>query len=378
MENLGHTARLMLGITWIFVIILSTYAYAQPSKMFFVNIVAKDLCGRRITSIDDENATLVLTFTTPDGSKFSFVAGLSPNGTTFFMFQLPSYVPGIDKEIVPGTILNISLYFKGVLIEPVSGPGPIVLGNQSGNLKLEYVFPVGDLYLRPVLADTKEPLANVTVALNFIRYVSWGWKYTEKPKLTNNSGIAAFSKIPLAYDSRSQIVVVVKTSKFTPYIKHPQDENHVIANWNLSDLLKARNLQLTCSMGPVDVLTTFLSFTGSMELVEHLRNESLRLQQNIATLQKNAEEKEKVATALFNENIQLKKQIEELKLNLSQLQTEVRSLQVKNGELEQQLRATQNEANIYKLVALLSVALLVLALLLVKRKLPRSSVSSKT
>uniref|UniRef100_A0A7C1CD56 Uncharacterized protein n=1 Tax=Thermofilum adornatum TaxID=1365176 RepID=A0A7C1CD56_9CREN len=124
--------------------------------------------------------------------------------------------------------------------------------------------------------------------------------------------------------------------------------------------------------------TTFLSFTGSIELVEHLRNESLRLQQNIATLQKNAEEKEKVATALFNENIQLKKQIEELQSNLSQLQTEVRSLQVKNGELEQQLRATQNEANIYKLVALLSIALLVLALLLVKRKLPRSSVSSKT
>jgi len=131
-------------------------------------------------------------------------------------------------------------------------------------------------------------------------------------------------------------------------------------------------------MGPVDVPTTFLSFTGSIELVEHLRNESLRLQQNIATLQKNAEEKEKVATALFNENIQLKKQIEELQSNLSQLQTEVRSLQVKNGELEQQLRATQNEANIYKLVALLSIALLVLALLLVKRKLPRSSVSSKT
>jgi hypothetical protein len=376
MENLGRTARLMLSITWIFVIILSINAYAQPSNMFFLNIIVKDLCGRRITSIDDENATLILTLTTPDGSKFSFAAALSPSGTTFLMFQIPSYVPGIDKEIVPGTILNISLYFKGVLIEPVSGPGPIVLGNQSGGLNLEYVFPVGDLSFRPVLADTKEPLANVSVALNFFRSV--GWRYKEKPRLTNNSGIAAFSKIPLAYDSRSQIVVVIKTTKFTPYIKHPQDENLVIANWNLSDLLKARDLQLTCSMGPVDVPTTFLSFTGSMELVEHLRNETLRLQQNIATLQKNAEEKENVTTALFNENIQLKKQIEELQLNLSRLQEEVRSLQVKNGELEQQLRATQNEANIYKLVALLSVALLVLALLLLKSKLPRSSVSSKS
>ena len=67
MENLGHTARLMLSITWIFVIILSINAYAQPSNMFFLNIIVKDLCGRRITSIDDENATLVLTFTTPDG-----------------------------------------------------------------------------------------------------------------------------------------------------------------------------------------------------------------------------------------------------------------------------------------------------------------------
>jgi hypothetical protein len=376
MENLGHTARLMLSITWIFVIILSINAYAQPSKMFFVNIIVEDLCGRRITSNDDENATLVLTFTTPDGSKFSIGRGLSQYGIEPIIFQIPSYVPGIDKEIVPGTILNISLYFKGVLIEPVSGPGPIVLGNQSGSLNLEYVFPVGDLYLRPVLADIKEPLANVSVALNFFRSV--GWRYTEKPRLTNNSGIVAFSKIPLAYDSRSQIVVVVKTSKFTPNIKHPQDENLVIANWNLSDLLKARNLQLTCSVGPLDVPTSFLSFTGSMELVEHLRNESLQLQQNITMLQKNAEEKENVVTELSNENIQLKKQIEELQLNLSQLQTEVRSLQVKNGELEQQLTATQNEANIYKLVALLSIALLVLTLLLVKRKQPRSSVSSKT
>jgi hypothetical protein len=376
MENLGHTARLMLGITWIFVIILSINAYAQPSNMFFLNIIVKDLCGRRITSIDDENATLILTLTTPDGSKFMFPRGLSQYGIELIAFQIPSYVPAIDKEIVPGTILNISLYFKGVLIEPVSGPGPIVLGNQSGSIKLEYVFPVGDIYFRPVLADTKEPLANVSVELNFFKSV--GWRYKEKPRLTNNSGIAAFSKIPLVYDSRSQIVVVVKTTKFTPYIRHPQDENLVIANWNLSDLLKARDLQLTCSMGPVDVPTTFLSFTGSMELVEHLRNESLRLQQNIATLQKNAEEKENVVTALFNENIQLKKQIEELQLNLSRLQEEVRSLQVKNGELEQQFRAAQNEANIYKLVALLSIALLVLAVLLVKRKLPRSSTSSKT
>jgi hypothetical protein len=376
MENLGHTARLMLGITWIFVIILSINAYAQPSNMFFLNIIVKDLCGRRITSIDDENATLILTLTTPDGSKFMFPRGLSPYGIEPIIFQIPSYVPGINKEIVPGTILNISLYFKGVLIEPVSGPGPIVLGNQSGSLNLEYVFPVGDLYLRPVLADTKEPLANVSVALNFFRSV--GWRYKEKLRLTNNSGIVAFSKIPLVYDSRSQIVVVVKTTKFTPYIRHPQDENLVIANWNLSDLLKARDLQLTCSMGPVDVPTTFLSFTGSMELVEHLRNESLRLQQNITMLQKKVEEKENVVTALSNENIQLKKQIEELQLNLSRLQEEVRLLQVKNGELEQQLRATQNEANIYKLVALLSVALLVLALLLVKRKLPRSRVSSKS
>jgi hypothetical protein len=77
--------------------------------------------------LDDENATLVLTFIFPNGTKIMFPAGLSKHGIIFFALQVPGYIPDTDFQLVPGTVLSVILIFKGVMMEPVSGPSPLVL-----------------------------------------------------------------------------------------------------------------------------------------------------------------------------------------------------------------------------------------------------------
>ncbi|AJB41157.1 hypothetical protein TCARB_0079 [Thermofilum adornatum 1505] len=230
-------------------------SFVLSAKVYVVNFKAVDLCGRPLTSADDPNATFILTYKSPDGTTLNFPAGLGPNGTTFMAF-------------VPGGTFTVSLFFKGVRMDPVSGPNPLVVSGNIGNIsKATYTFPVGDLILRITpWDDVKEPLVNVSVLLEYFK--AGARTYYEGPKLTDCEGKVTFTKVPFVVGPNNLVTVTIKTTPYTPYIRHPKDDGLLIGKWNLTGLLKG--ISPGCTVGPIDVPTWVFSFT--LEAVDHNGN----------------------------------------------------------------------------------------------------------
>ncbi|MHB9303195.1 carboxypeptidase-like regulatory domain-containing protein [Thermofilum pendens] len=223
------------------------------AKVYVVNMKAVDLCNRPITSADDPNATLILTYTTPDGQTVQFPAGLGSNGTTFAAF-------------VPGGSFAVKLFFKGVLLDPVSGPNPLVVSGNIGNIsKATYTFPIGDLTLRITPWDVKEPLVNVSVLLEYFKA---GARTYYESHVTGCDGTVTFTKVPFKVAANSKITVTITTRPDTPYIRHPKDDGLVIGKWDLTSLLNTTTP--ACNVGPIDVPTWVFSFT--LEAVDHNGN----------------------------------------------------------------------------------------------------------
>jgi hypothetical protein len=229
-------------------------SFVLSAKVYSVNFKAVDLCGRPLTSADDPNATFILTYKSPDGTTLTFPAGLGSNGTTGSVF-------------VPGGTFNVSLFFKGVRMYPVSGPNPLVVSGNIGNFsKATYTFPVGDLILRITPWDVKEPLVNVSVLLEYFK--AGARTYYEGPKLTDCEGKVTFTKVPFVVGPNNLVTVTIKTTPYTPYIRHPKDDGLLIGKWNLTGLL--RGISPGCTVGPIDVPTWVFSFT--LEAVDHNGN----------------------------------------------------------------------------------------------------------
>ncbi|MEM0039344.1 MAG: carboxypeptidase-like regulatory domain-containing protein [Thermofilum sp.] len=232
----------------------SVQSFNLSAKVYAVNFKAVDLCGRPLTSADDPNATFILTYKSTDGTTINFPAGLGPNGTTFMAF-------------VPGGTFTVSLFFKGVRMDPVSGPNPLVVSGNIGNIsKATYTFPVGDLILRITPWDVKEPLVNVSVLLEYFK--AGARTYYEGPKLTDCEGKVTFTKVPFVVGPNNLVTVTIKTTPYTPYIRHPKDDGLLIGKWNLTGLLKG--ISPGCTVGPIDVPTWVFSFT--LEAVDHNGN----------------------------------------------------------------------------------------------------------
>jgi hypothetical protein len=228
--------------------------FVLSAKVYVVNFKAVDLCGRPLTSADDPNATFILTYKSPDGTTLNFPAGLGPNGTTFMAF-------------VPGGTFTVSLFFKGVRMDPVSGPNPLVVSGNIGNIsKATYTFPVGDLILRITPWDVKEPLVNVSVLLEYFK--AGARTYYEGPKPTDCEGKVTFTKVPFVVGPNNLVTVTIRTTPDTPYIRHPKDDGLLIGKWNLTGLLKG--ITPGCTVGPIDVPTWVFSFT--LEAVDHNGN----------------------------------------------------------------------------------------------------------
>jgi len=229
-------------------------SFVLSAKVYVVNFKAVDLCGRPLTSADDPNATFILTYKSPDGTTLNFPAGLGPNGTTFMAF-------------VPGGTFTVSFFFKGVRMDPVSGPNPLVVSGNIGNVsKATYTFPVGDLILRITPWDVKEPLVNVSVLLEYFK--AGARTYYEGPKLTDCEGKVTFTKVPFVVGPNNLVTVTIRTTPNTPYIRHPKDDGLLIGKWNLTGLLKG--ITPGCTVGPIDVPTWVFSFT--LEAVDHNGN----------------------------------------------------------------------------------------------------------
>ncbi|MGC9096486.1 MAG: carboxypeptidase regulatory-like domain-containing protein [Infirmifilum sp.] len=224
------------------------------AKVYNVNMKVVDLCGRPLTTADDPNATLILTYTPPQGSPITFSAGLGKDGTVF-----------IGK--VPGGTFTVKLAFKGVLMSPVSGPSPLVVtGNIANYSQATYTFPVGDIKFRVTQWDEKLPLVNISVTLDY--YKGTRKTYTETAT-TGCDGIVSFTKVPLSIDtSLNSVIITLKTTEDTPYIRHPKDDNLVIGKWDLTKTLAG--IQPSCTIGPIDIPAWVFSFT--LEAVDHAGN----------------------------------------------------------------------------------------------------------
>jgi hypothetical protein len=234
----------------------ATQSFVLFAKVYAVNFKAVDLCGRPLGAADDPNATFILTYTLPTGAtgEIRFPAGLGPNGTTFL-------------GMVPGGSFKVQLFFKGVVMNPVSGPNPLVANGNIGNIsKATFTFPVGDLILRITPWDVKEPLVNVSVLLEYFK--GSVRTYYEGPKLTDCEGKVTFTKVPFVVGANNLVTVTIRTTPDTPYIRHPKDDNLLIGKWNLTGLLMG--ISPGCTVGPIDVPTWVFSFT--LEAVDHNGN----------------------------------------------------------------------------------------------------------
>ncbi|MEM4669344.1 MAG: carboxypeptidase-like regulatory domain-containing protein [Thermofilum sp.] len=224
------------------------------AKVFNVNILVLDLCNRPITSLDDRNASLILTYTPPGGGvTVTFSAGLGRNGTTF-----------LGK--VPGGTFTVKLAFKGVLMDPVSGPSPLVVtGNIANVSQATYVFPVGDIVFRVTQWDVKEPLVNISATLTY--YKGDTRMYVDGPKLTDCSGLVSFTKVPMIATGNTKVILELRTTSSTHYIR-PQDAGLLVGKWDLTSLIAG--IKPACSVGPIDVPAWIFSFT--LEAVDHAGN----------------------------------------------------------------------------------------------------------
>lgn len=223
------------------------------AKVYNVNVLVLDLCNRPITSLDDRNASLIITYTPPGGgTSVVFSAGLGRNGTTFV-------------RTVPGGSFTVKLAFKGVLMDPVSGPSPLVVtGNIANVSQATYVFPVGDITFRITPWDVKEPLVNISAKL--IHYEK-GIKMYEDSKTSGCDGLVTFTRVPLKVAEGSKVVLELRTTANTPYIR-PQDAGLLVGRWDLTSLIAG--VKPACSIGPIDVPTWIFSFT--LEAVDHAGN----------------------------------------------------------------------------------------------------------
>ncbi|WP_288007735.1 carboxypeptidase-like regulatory domain-containing protein, partial [Thermofilum sp.] len=222
------------------------------AKVYNVNIVVQDLCGRPLTSLDDRNASLIITYTTPDGGTSVLITpGLGQSGTSFI-------------GNIPSGSLTVKLFYKGVVMDPVYGPNPLVVNGNINNAT--YKFPVGDLILRITPWDVNEPLVNVSVSLEYFK--GSVRTYYEEPKLTDCEGQVTFTKVPFVVGPNNLVTVTIRTTPDTPYIRHPKDDGLLIGKWNLTGLLKG--ISPGCTVGPIDVPTWVFSFT--LEAVDHNGN----------------------------------------------------------------------------------------------------------
>jgi hypothetical protein len=205
-----------------------------------INFKAMDLCGRLLTSGDDSSAFWMLDYTSPTGGQSAITAKLEADGTTAI-------------QLSPG-VYNVSLYIKGVYLSPVLGPNPLVVNQSANTGDIIYIFPVGDLVLRTVFKDINEPIPNILLQLDYSTILSGVvptlLTYSEQPRLTNNSGLATFTKAPLGMGSNSKVTITAKTTKDTPYIRHPEEENKVVGTWETN---LAYFTPFSCSVGPIDL-----------------------------------------------------------------------------------------------------------------------------
>jgi len=207
---------------------------------YTINFKAMDLCGRLLTSGDDSSAFWMLDYTSPTGGQSAITAKLEAEGTTAI-------------QLLPG-VYNVSLYFKGVYLSPVLGPNPLVVNQSTNTGDIIYIFPVGDLVLRTVFKDKNEPIPNILLQLDYSTILSGVvptlMTYSEQPRLTDDSGLATFTKAPLGMGSNSKVTITAKTTKDTPYIRHPEEENKVVGTWETN---LAYFKPFSCSVGPIDL-----------------------------------------------------------------------------------------------------------------------------
>ncbi|QOJ79598.1 carboxypeptidase regulatory-like domain-containing protein [Infirmifilum lucidum] len=224
------------------------------AKVYNVNIKAIDLCNRPITSVDDPNATLILTYTPPADTPVTFSVGLGKDGYVF-----------LGK--VPGGNFTVKLAFKGVLMDPISGPTPLtVTGNIVNASAATYTFPVGDIKLKVVQWDDKSPLVNISVYLDFYK---GALRTYHMEGVSDCNGLVTFEKIPLKVDPAiNSIIVTLKTRLDTPYIRKPKDVGLVVGKWDLTKVIAGQ--APACVLGPLEVPAWIFSFT--LEAVDHNGN----------------------------------------------------------------------------------------------------------
>ncbi|UNQ72797.1 carboxypeptidase-like regulatory domain-containing protein [Infirmifilum sp. NZ] len=229
-------------------------SFTLIAKVYNVNIKVLDLCGRPLSITDDPNALLVITYTPTGGQPITFSTSLGVNGT----------VPQLS---VPGGTFTVKLAFKGVLMDPVDGPNPLVVtGNIANMSQAIYTFPVGDLKLRVTQWDENAPLVNISVTLDYFKKTTK--TYTETA-VTDCQGIVTFQKVPLKYDTTTNsIIVTLKTTPDTPYIRHPKDDGLLVGKWDLTTLIASQ--PAACKVGPIDVPAWIFSFT--LKAVDHKGN----------------------------------------------------------------------------------------------------------
>ena len=233
-----------------------TQVFEIFAKVYAVNFKVVDMCNRPLTTRDDPRATVVLTWTPPGETEpaITFPAGLGPDGVVFL-------------GAVPGGEIKVQLAFKGVLMDPI-GNNTIIVDTNVWNLTDSvFTFPVGDLTLRVTQWDVNEPLANITVTINY--YKNDELMFTETQLTDMCNGTVTFEKVPLRVSTTSpatnKIIVELYTNEYTPYIR-PQDAGLLVGKWDLTGTI-LNEIEPACNIGPIDIPAWIFSFT--LEATDH-------------------------------------------------------------------------------------------------------------
>ncbi|GEM_PF-716886 len=231
------------------------------AKVYDVAFKITDLCGRPITATDDPAGSVILTYTTPDGSKSLTVSiGLTQDGT-------------IALSGVPGGTIKVQLAFKGVLLDPTANSTAkeiVVDGNILNASENVFTFPIGDITFRVWSWDTfhtDSPLYLMNLSVK-LKYFKNNKLVFEQEGMTDCDGKVTFEKVPLQVSTNTtannEVLVELYTTNYTPYIRHNitgvkhHDVGLLVGNWSLTNYI-FKKVEPACG-NDIDIPAWIFSF----------------------------------------------------------------------------------------------------------------------
>ena len=225
---------------------LQPQVFAIYTDVYVVQLVVYDLCYRPLSGVAEGKSALLFYYEyNESGLNISHV----------FVYDLGTERGEIILLRFPKGRVKLRLYWKGVLLSPVVIDdynleyGKEIWINITGNYLIgrqKVIFPVGDLNITVTQWDVNEPIMNLSVTLEYLK--DNATVYCEPEQLTSCNGIVSYEYVPIQplpanlSGHNYTIRVVIRTSKWTPYIRHPIDDNILVGEYTLP-----LNFSLSCT-----------------------------------------------------------------------------------------------------------------------------------